>query len=73
MKLDNITKFVLVLFLFGVCFGFILNTLYKPNLEPYIKSFIDSTINTHNNVFLLNEGVISAIFILSIIIVGFIL
>ena len=60
------SSLVVYLFIISVIFGFIYFIINKPDLTTYISTFIDSIVNTNQNIILLNIGVISVLFLSSI-------
>ena len=63
-------KFIVTLFLISLILGFLFYLAYKPDLLSYIDDFKSLITTNHQNVFLLNLGIISLIFILSLSIIG---
>lgn len=70
LKNNFVLKFVVILFLVGLLIGLLTYINLKPDLSAYFNTFKDNLSNTHQNIFLLNLIVISAIFVLSISIIG---
>lgn len=69
-KNNFLVKFVGALFLIGIIIGFLFYFTYKPDLSSSIDSFKTLISTTNQNTFISNIILISAIFILSISIVG---
>lgn len=69
-KNNFVVKFVVTLFLISIIFGLLFFFAYKPDLNAHIEDFKSLVTTSRQNVFLLNLGLISLIFILSISIVG---
>ena len=69
-KNNFLVKFVGALFLIGIIIGFLFYFTYKPDLSSSIDSFKSLISTTNQNTFISNIILISAIFILSISIVG---
>ena len=70
IKINIIVKFVVTLFLLCTLLGIVFYFNSKPDLGLYIDSFMKRLSNTHQNVFILNIGVICLIFVSSLIVVG---
>lgn len=70
LKDNFLVRFVVALFLFGVCVGIVVYFSFKPNLTAYIEQFKDYVVTNHSNTILLNIIVISSIFLLSLFIIG---
>lgn len=72
MKFKNnfIVKFVVTLFLIGIIIGFLSYFFFKPDLKEHLESFKDLLLTTKQNTFLSSTILISAIFVLSISIIG---
>ena len=70
LKINKVVKFIVTLFLVGLIIGILGYMLFKPKIEPYLSDFTNIVSTNHINTFLLNIGLISAIFILSISIIG---
>lgn len=70
LKNNFIVKFVVTLFFIGVLVGFVFYLAYKPDLSGYIGEFKNLLASTHQNTFLSSIVLISAIFVLSVSIVG---
>lgn len=60
------SSLVVYLFFISVIFGLVYFLLHKPDLNTYITSFIDSIINSKQNIILFNIGAISILFLSSI-------
>lgn len=71
LKNNSIIRFIVVLFLFGLCIGIVSYYSNKLDLSNYLLEFKNYVVNNHNNVFLLDIIVISSIFLLSLIVVGY--
>lgn len=69
-KNNFLVKFVGALFLIGIIIGFLFYFTYKPDLSSNLDSFKTLITTTHQNTFMSNIVLISAIFVLSISIVG---
>lgn len=67
---SNSVKFVVALFVVGIISGIIFYNISRPDLSEYITSFKELIVTTHQNTFLSSIISISAIFILSISIIG---
>lgn len=65
-----LVKFTVSLLLIGVLIGVLFFYLYKPDLSVSIESFKELVSSTHQNTFLPSIVLISAIFILSLSIIG---
>lgn len=70
LKNNNLVRFVVALFLFGLAIGIVVYLSFKPDLSGYIVEFKNSIVVNHNNTFLFNLIVISGIFLSSITIIG---
>lgn len=70
IKNNFLVKFVVALFLIGILIGFAFYFVYKPDLMSPIEDFKGLITSTRQNVFLLNIGIISLIFVLSISLIG---
>lgn len=69
-KNNFLVKFVGALFLIGIIIGCLFYFTYKPDLSSNLESFKDLIVTTHQNTFISNIVLISAIFVLSVSIVG---
>lgn len=70
LKNNNLVKFVVALFFIGVIIGAIFYFAYRPDLSGNIETFKDLISSTHQNTFLSSLVLISAIFVLSITVIG---
>lgn len=70
LKNNFVVKFVVALFFIGVLVGFFFYLAYKPDLSGNIEAFKELVTSTHQNTFLSSLVLISAIFVLSISIIG---
>ncbi len=70
LKNNFIVKVVVSLFIISVIIGLLTFLFYRPDLSLYFDEFIKEVSNSNQNVFLLNLGVLSLIFMASIIIIG---
>lgn len=68
IKENAIVRFVVALFVVGIVTGIIFYILYKPDVIGYMDEF--KKLNGHQNVYLQNVFLVSAIFVLSISVVG---
>ena len=69
-KNNNLVRFAVALFLFGLAVGAVVYFSFKPNLSNYIEQFKDTIVSNNNNTFLLNILIICGIFLSSITIIG---
>ena len=69
-KAVYILKFAVLLFVFGIVLGSIIYLSYKPSLTFFFDEFKSTIFTSHNNVFLIDIGIITLIFIASITIIG---
>lgn len=70
LKKNAILKFISVLFFIGFVSGLLLELAIHPDFSSYMGQFYTAVSSTRMNTFLLHGGLISAIFVLSVVIIG---
>ncbi len=70
LKNNFLVKFVVTLFFIGLIIGIGYHLTFRPNLGDTLEIFKEMILGTHQNIFLSSIIVVSAIFILSLSIVG---
>lgn len=70
LKNNKAVKFIVTLFLVGFVVGIITFITFKPEMGAYLSDFAKMVSTNHINSFLLNIGLISLVFVLSISLIG---
>ena len=70
LKNNFLVKFVVTLFFIGLIIGIGYHLTFRPNLGDTLEIFKEMILGTHQNTFLTSIVVISAIFILSLSVIG---
>ncbi len=70
LKNNYLVKFVVALFFIGIIGGVLFYALSKPDLTGHLEAFKDMLTTTRQNTFLSSLVIISAIFVLSLSVIG---